>query len=116
MLKIHTYQIAKWRKVSLKNIPMIDTTVKSGVKELAPTWDMVMQHKKGILPNEEYTEAYYKILDYNYEHYPDFFKNLFLMGNVAFGCYCRNGNFCHRYLLTKWLEAKTEVAYCGEIT
>ena len=40
----------------------LNTTVKSGIKAFAPTWDMVMGHKQGKISDEEYTKLYYALM------------------------------------------------------
>ncbi|AAL83052.1 hypothetical protein FDI90_gp221 [Pseudomonas phage PA7] len=115
-MNVYTYQIAKYKLVIEKGIKPLDITVKSGAYQLAPTWLMVMGHKKGIISDDEYTEAYLSMLEQSLIDNPEFFKWFFQLEEVALGCYCRAGNFCHRHLLVEWLETKTEVIYCGEIS
>jgi hypothetical protein len=112
---VYTFQLAKWRQCKLRQIPYIDTTVKSGCVQLAPHWDMVLGVKSGELPEKEYTERYYEILDYYFFNDPVFFDDLIRMETVAFGCYCPPGKFCHRLLLVEFLRCIAEVDYRGEI-
>lgn len=113
---IYTYQVAKYRKLQRHGIPLLDTTVKSGEPRLAPTWDMVMGHKRGTIDDVTYTRYYRAILDYWWFADPAFFDDLLSMPEVALGCYCRNGNFCHRYLLVNFLQEAANVDYRGELT
>ena len=47
MTKIYTVQISVAHRLSITKDPRyLDTTVKSGDKTFAPTWEMVMGHKK----------------------------------------------------------------------
>lgn len=82
----------------------VDITVGSGVGsmlELAPTLNMVMQHKgrwSPVISDEQYTELYLPILDLAYTGWQD----LRAMGSnnrVIVACYCADGKFCHTYLL-----------------
>lgn len=112
---IYTYQIPKWRQFQHLGIPLIDTTVKSGVIQLAPDWSMVMQHKQKRLSDQEYTRLYREIFDYWWFRDPDYFDRLLQLPEVAFGCYCKAHSFCHRYLLVDFLATITTVDYRGEL-
>ncbi|AEH03597.1 hypothetical protein AVT69_gp172 [Pseudomonas phage PhiPA3] len=115
-MQVYTYQIAKWRAVRAKRIPMLDTTVKSGEGMLAPTWNMVMGHKAGTVSDQEYEELYFQLLGDRYHAYPEYFEWLLAHDRLALGCYCKAGNFCHRLLIVKFLkQISDEVEDCGEI-
>lgn len=112
MLKVKTGTI-----YGNKGTNKIDITIKSAqgeAKLVAPTWDMVMEYKR-TKDEEKYTRKYMKILNSNelailnwIEHLEDIHKE------ITFCCFCRPGDFCHRVLLTKWLEEKGLVIYEGE--
>ena len=114
-MKIYTYQLAKWRSIKRKRVPMLDTTIKSGEELLAPTWGMVIGHKKGVLSDEQYEELYFELLAERYVAFPDFFEWLVSRDVIALGCYCPAGKFCHRLLIVKFLKEITEVDYLVEI-
>lgn len=89
----------------------VDVTRKSGRGLgllFAPTWDMVMQHKKGCMTDEEYTERYLALLekvpreaiDKLHQH------GLWNGGLLVLYCYCRDGLFCHTYLLLSFLTSR----------
>lgn len=113
---VYTYQIAKWRQLKGRGVPLIDTTVKSGDPRLAPTWEMVMRHKRGQWSDQEYTDAYYCMLDYWWFQDPEFWEDLMARPVVALGCYCPAHSFCHRYLLVEFLKRITEIDYRGELS
>lgn len=115
-MNIWTYQIAKWRHVNQLGIPAIDTTVKSGAIQLAPSWDIVIGHKKGVISDQQYTEVYNKIITSWWFTDPEFFERLMSYPTVALGCYCSPGKFCHRHLIVDFLRNITHVNYMGEIT
>lgn len=115
-MHLYTYQIGKWRQLQPLGVPLLDTTVKSGVPWLAPTWDMVMGVKKGRLSEQAYTEAYNEILDYTFFHSPHLWDDLFRHSHLAVGCYCQAHTFCHRYLLAEFLQKVGHVTYHGELT
>lgn len=84
----------------------VDTTVKSGMPLLAPTWDIVMGHKKGRITDEEYTEAYLKMLRDRWDSgLKKLFQDMLKDNEVTLLCYCRAGKFCHRHILADCLDA-----------
>lgn len=115
-MKIYTFQLGKWRKVkALGGVRIIDTTVRSGYKPLAPTWEMVQGVKAGLLSEESYTQQYYEILEYSRKTYPRFWAALFEQPAIALGCYCKAGDFCHRHLLKDYLLQQISATDDGEI-
>ena len=108
-MKLITIQIAKMRQAIKEGYEVIDTTVKSGDKRLAPTWDMVMGHKEGKVSDEEYTNRYEEIIKKSQEEHPEFWKELCRKEKIIIACYCKAGVFCHRHLLTKYIKE-----YCKE--
>jgi hypothetical protein len=113
---VYTYQLAHWRRLQKTQVPLVDTTVKTGDVRLAPTWDMVLSIKRGALSEDDYSRLYFERLDYWWFHDPMFWDELLTHPVLAFGCYCRAGQFCHRHLLVDFLRRVTEVDYRGELT
>lgn len=113
---IYTYQLAHHRRLAHGDVPLIDTSVKTGFVQLAPRWDMVMGHKKGHLSDDGYTVQYQALLDYWWFRDPLFFDELLARPTFALGCYCKAGAFCHRHLLTKFLLQVSHHTYLGELT
>ena len=110
---IHTVQLSRSRGL---DVPVVDVTVKSASGEarfVAPTWDMVMGYKRGIISEEEYTLLYEDILECNERRILDFFSTY---DKVALACYCRPAAFCHRVLLAEWLVKKSGASYIGELS
>lgn len=114
-MKVYTYQIGKWRQLRGLGIPLMDTTVKSGDKRLAPTWAMVLGIKRGILSKADYAAQYRELLEASYQAHPKFWQILLASDSIAFGCYCKPGQFCHRYLLVKFLKTLQPLEYRGEL-
>lgn len=114
-MKAYTYQIANWRKVRDRGIYYMDTSIKSGDWILAPTRQLLYAYKYGDMTDSEYTEAYNLLLAERYLQYPKYFEELFEIPELAFGCYCKPGKFCHRLLLIKFLATHTELDYRGEL-
>lgn len=115
-MEIYTYQIGKWRKVkAMEGVKAIDTTVRTGFKQLAPTWSMVLDYKRGELSEQKYTQMYHKLLECSRELHPEFWKALYRLEKIALGCYCAPDAFCHRILLKDQLLKHTDAKYLGEI-
>lgn len=93
----------------MPHIAFMDTTVKSGgdfAKQfLAPSWDMLQHYRSGGT-EEEYTVAFLKKLTDNKDVIVRMFSgfiNRFAILDLILGCYCRDGKFCHRHLLYRFL-------------
>jgi hypothetical protein len=114
-LDIYTFQLGKLENLLFSDIPYYDTTVKSGLWQLAPTWEIVMGVKSRTISEEQYTALYWDMLLQRYHMYPEFFDWLIAHPNIAFGCYCIAGKFCHRHIIVEFLKHITEVRYCGEL-
>ena len=100
----------------------LDTTVKSALdygRAFAPTWDMVMSYKRGVLSEEHYIDQYVAILDRIPDPRADKslgnpWRQLWAAGQQTGGmtllCYCHDGHYCHTHTLidyatTRWPEA-----------
>lgn len=85
----------------------VDTTVKSAKgfwKRVAPTWSMVMDHKK-TGNDQAYIALYASILN---QGGIELARQIYREGkrsggSLTFLCYCANGKFCHTHLLIDWL-------------
>lgn len=104
-------------------IRCINTTVKSGGPEFAPTWAMVLGSKDGTLSAEDYAQQYEALMRDSQERYYQYWEDLILSDEpFSIYCYCSAGNFCHRLLLVDILiEYAKRVynidwVYGGELT
>lgn len=118
-MKLYTVQISQWRKVP-PDIEFFSVALKGGNKEFAPTWDLLSRSKSGVSDSEQYTREFIPLMRISYKENQDSWKSLINKDKVAIACYCRNGNFCHRYLLVSILKSicdkhGIEFEYCGEI-
>ena len=91
-----------------------DITVKTGEQMFAPTWDMVIDYKEGRIPKEEYTKQYYEKMRKSYTTHKDTWDWLLRQKEVVLVCFCKKGDFCHRYLLKDML-VKLGAVYIGEV-
>ena len=104
MTKIYTVQISVAHRLGLTtDLRYLDTTVKSGDKTFAPTWEMVMGHKKEQISDEQYTREYYTMMRGSYRRNLPRWDEVLSMDEVILACYCRADEFCHRYLLAEML-------------
>lgn len=103
-MDLYTAQMARFRIAKEMGIPYIDTTVKSGEKVFAPSWDIVSRHKAGTLDDKGYTEVYKQLMRVSYGNNRSRWLEVGRMPQVCFMCYCpactqERKVFCHRYLL-----------------
>ena len=87
----------------------VDITVKSAkdyARAFAPTWGMVMNHKNHVITDAQYTVAYRRILDKVPYKAWVWLAQQGVNGEVTVLCYCRNGQFCHTYLLAQYAAEK----------
>lgn len=98
-MDLYTVQLAQWRKVKARDIPLVDVTLKSGLSWLAPTAQILYPYKAGQLSDQGYTEQYYALLRQRYHDNPQPFIDFIHQDVVCIACYCTPGHFCHRHLL-----------------
>jgi hypothetical protein len=103
-MELWTIQMAQWRTAKDLGIPFLDTTVKSGDKVFAPTWDIVTGVKSGAISEATYTEEYKRLMRASYRSHQSRWLSLCESPVVAISCYCPEGQFCHRHLLAGYLE------------
>ena len=72
-------------------------------KHFAPTWEMVMGEKKGLITQDEYTDLYHTLMLDHYARHPEIWLELLNRKRVVLKCFCKSGNFCHRILLAEYL-------------
>jgi uncharacterized protein YeaO (DUF488 family) len=83
----------------------LDTSVKSGLQILAPTWEMVMGVKNKTITEAEYIEDYKNSLDFYETRILRYLREMDTK-HWTFLCYCRDEWFCHTYILIEWLVTK----------
>lgn len=102
---------------------VIDTTVKTGIRELAPNWDFLMEYKNSDKrPSDiiKYIRRYYEKMQHTLTYFTDLLDKLINTDNLVLCCYCHADKFCHRQLLLMVLSeyAATKgvrINYAGEI-
>jgi len=92
---------------STRDIDRLDVTVKGRDplgQYFAPTWEIVMQVKKGIISQDEYTAAYHQLMLTSYRLHRDKWEELLARSRVVLVCFCPSGTFCHRTLLAGYMQ------------
>ena len=98
----------------------LDITVKGQDpfgKLFAPTWGMVNDYLKSGKTNGDkqvYVEKYHAMILNVINNNTEAWNKLLAMPQVVLVCFCANGDFCHRHLLTHYL-IQYGAQYCGEI-
>lgn len=116
---VYTGQIARLEP------PYLDITVKSGQgvgRLLAPTWDMVLRLKRGVLSQDAYQQSYLQLLRERFRQDRAGFLAILTPANadaLHIGCYCAPHTFCHRYLAVEVLDKIAQAhnipfTYAGE--
>lgn len=95
---IWTIQIGRWRYARDMNIPLVDITVKSGIQAFAPTWENLSAYRAGTMDKREYAQRYYEKVLEGFKTDQREWAALEVRRNMAFACYCKSGDFCHRHL------------------
>lgn len=107
-MRLYTIQLSQWRLAKELDIPLLDTTVKSGVAAgnglFTPTWEIVTGVKSGEITEAEYTEQYLILMRESYLNNRQRWLDVCQMPVVAIACYCPPGTFCHRHLLADCFE------------
>lgn len=93
----------------------VDVTAKSAsgwARAFAPTWDMVVRSKRGLLSWQEYAEEYQLILD----RVPWYVISTLhaLDRRVCLLCYCNADKRCHVDILIEYLIARFPDLFKGE--
>lgn len=120
-MDIFTIQVGRYRLAQQHKVEFIDTTVKSGLRIFAPTWEMVLGHKDGSWSDEQYTAAYRAMMRQSWiDNREQWLSILKRQEPIALACYCKPGVFCHRLLLKDMFEAlckklDIDYRYYGEL-
>ena len=104
-VNIWTIQMGQWRLAKDAGIELLDITAKSGIPQFAPDYSNVILFKNNQLTKEEYTTRYETKMRWSFRGYPEVWAKLKEHKNVAVACYCKPGEFCHRHLFAKMMQA-----------
>ena len=103
----------------------VDVTVKGNDvvgKFFAPSWEIVMGHKKGIIDDAGYSNTYFPIIIDRYNTIKEAREvtlNIVKMvrdqgRDLTLVCFCPSNAFCHRHLLARYFEHNWQVPLGGE--
>lgn len=120
-MRVWTIQLAQWRKAKEQGIQVVDITWASGDRFFAPTAELLRAYKNGFIGSAEYTELFQKIMQARWRENSNHWETLFKFEDIALGCYCGAGEFCHRHLVRDYAEKTAKhlgypFEYIGEIT
>ncbi len=93
-------------RIGYKGRDGLDVTVKSSEegRAFAPTWEMVMAHKRGQMSDAEYRNLYWAMMRRSWNQNRAAWGELLSRDEVTLLCYCRAGKFCHRRILAEILQ------------
>ena len=122
-LRIYTAQMGKRFQLAKEGRAILDTTVKTGDRRLAPSWDFLVEYKsspRSPADQARYRELYLNKLKAMHHQTPDVLLDLLKRDEVILTCYCPAGQFCHRHILKEILtllgsRTGVNVEDCGEI-
>lgn len=104
-MEVFTVQLGQWRLAKELNIPLVDTTYRSGIihrdlRWLAPSGELLGNYKAGVASVYEYQEIYLNLMRNRWSLDSEWFLSFCRTHDkVALACYCGAGQFCHRLLL-----------------
>lgn len=79
-----------------------------------------MGYKNGTISEDQYTRTYKEIMRNSFKNNHDKWMDILNKDELCLTCYCRSGEFCHRYILRDIFEKicnyyEIEFEDCGEI-
>lgn len=104
--KLHTIYTARYNYAGADRV---DITIKGqdpDWKEFAPTWDMVIGVKNGSMSEQTYVDLYHPTLNHRSiigDVSVTTWDKLLNMETATFVCFCAEGAFCHRNILTNYM-------------
>lgn len=74
---------------------------------------MVIGIKNGTMKKDSYIKKYNELMNISISKYPQSWKWVLNQYELTLVCFCKAHSFCHRYLLTEYLQ-KFGAIYKGE--
>ena len=106
-MKLYTIQMGKWRLAEKLGVEVFNITVKNGNRHFAPTWKLLKSYKESPRGEDDivaYKKEYRKLMNISVRRFTEEWEELCSRDILVIGCYCPDGDFCHRYELVKYLE------------
>lgn len=104
VLEVWTGRICDWRYWDNTDVLFVDTSLKSGEKEFAPTPELLWPYKQGIVSKDEYEQVFLNLTRKRFQRNPDPWYWLIHQQKICLACYCKEGEFCHRHLLKEMIR------------
>lgn len=112
-----TTQILLWREQIRPGVAGVDVTAKTATgwaARLSPSWVLVRGVREGAIGRKAFRWAYENMMKRAVTE--KLLGSILQAGpEVIFLCYCRNGGFCHTYLLIHWLCLKYPALFRTDI-
>lgn len=101
-------------------IAVLDVTVKlsRGIgRSFAPSWELVMGFKKGLIPIASYADRYRRIYlaALTSGVVDTLLDQAAYLNDLILLCFCRDGYFCHTLLLCDWLNEEIKRRFSGQV-
>lgn len=103
MQQIYTVSLSNSGSASIRDIPVIDITVKTGNRAFAPQWSYLWDYKRKVIDSDRYTQLFLRDMKQSQVEQSEAWKELSQLPKVALACYCRPGDFCHRHIVANLL-------------
>ena len=81
----------------------VDSNIVEDWGILGPTSDLLSRYRKGLVSEKEYTEEYLEYISSIWDNVKDRFRT---DSNIVMLCYEANGKFCHRHVLSMYLNSR----------
>lgn len=119
-MQLWTIQLAKWRLLQHSDVELIDVTLATGLKWMAPSPLLLASYKGKRCTDAEYEVEFLRLCRERYREKPRPWQRIAQKHRVAFACYCPKDCFCHRLQLIPVYDGicqrmGIEFEYCGEI-
>lgn len=105
-MDVFTIQLSNWRTAVDRGIRVVNATMKANHPYFAPLNHMVWGVKDGRISECDYTRMYRDLMTRSVQENQigwDEFLLQYHDQQVAIGCFCGPGEFCHRHLLIPML-------------
>ena len=108
-MELYRCSLSNHRLAKQLGVELIDCTVKSGIKDLAPDWSFLKTYKESKKTVDDiaiYEMLFMKKMNHVFLTNRPVFDKIARKDKVAIACYCRQDEktFCHLELLVKCFE------------
>lgn len=120
-MQLFTIQLAKWRLLEHTDVELINVTLATGERWMAPSPYLLASYKGKRCTQAEYQAEFLRLCRERWHADRKPWLRVARKHRVAFACYCPKDCFCHRLELIPVYEGichKHDIPfeYCGEVT